>query len=159
FAFVWAGRAASQDLGPDPVKDFQEALKADREGANLEERMAFRKKNLEEKEKRLVHLGDLSRVLLIHGWRASLLKSDGPFNPPDGVIRERLLRRLLDELKTVLRSGNAASQAAAAQLINSTAEKVRDVSQKESELFTHDVIIIIPGDARPVVVSFRDQLG
>lgn len=110
---AWAGcadRAVADRLPPDPVEDFRQALKQDRE--------PIRQVNLAKKAEALKSLGDLSRALLLQEWRVDLLHDR---------IQQALARRFQEGAKALLTKGAVLEKAATAYLIGEMASSARSL--------------------------------
>jgi hypothetical protein len=100
----------------DPVKLFQDFLKADKDGFN-EEALKLRKENLQAASKNLRFLGDIAQVLLLPDWRVA-----------DNAIRESLAQEFEDGVTKVLESGDEAAKLGAVMLVRETANNARSSS-------------------------------
>lgn len=121
-------RAAADRLAPDPVEEFKQALKQEKDPIKDKGALAFRKTTLARKAEALTSLGDIGRVLLLQEWRADA--TDEAVGEIDREVRDALADRFVTGVKAVVASGSPDQRAAAANLVAETAASARTLGFK-----------------------------
>ena len=127
-ALTYAQRASAQRKN-DPVQDFRDALKSDKDTARSKEALEYRKDNLEKAAKKLVYLGDIAQALLLIEWRAD--SSYPEIKDVDGEVRKGMTARFENGIKDILQLKDADSSlqaAGALLLLRESAANARSVA-------------------------------
>lgn len=123
-----AGRALCDALPPDPVAEFREALKVDRDPIRDAEGVRFRRANLTKKAEAIKSLGDISRALLLQEWRTDVKEAN--VAAVDLDVQEMLARKFEQGAKQIFARGTDLEKVAAANLIGETAAAARALGPK-----------------------------
>lgn len=147
------------EIKPDPVEEFQQALRAQVRDPNNAEEIAFRKATLLQRAQKLQEVGDLGRALALDHWR------DGDQNAAiaavDGPLRAELVGRFEKGMRAALTDGTPTQKLGALALLGQMGVRIR--AEKPEVLLARklssEIILQAQGDDPVVRQAAAQTLG
>jgi HEAT repeat protein len=104
-ALNWAGASRADRFPPDPVNELRDVLRAPIDEKEREQSLKKRERLLAERLKALRTIPEMRRALLLQEWR--LDQVDLEVSKVDRKYRDELVLHFQDDVRRVLRQGNA----------------------------------------------------